>query len=310
MGKTDEKTAEFLSKETIFAEVLNHGIFHGNRAIDPAKLTDLDTASRHQSMHSKTRDIVKNYNNQMVCMILGVENQQYIHFAMPLRIMDYDLRSYEKQRQKIQNEHRRHEDLKGDEYLSGFSKEDRLIPVVTLVIYWGDKTWTGPRNLHDILEIPEELKKYSELIANYPMHLLEINKIKDLDTYTDELKRVFGFVKYQSDREALLKYVQDNEALFREVSPEEYQTIQVVTHSEELENLVPSEIEGGKINMCKALKELREEGREEGRKEGIQATIETMQEVGSSKEVTVTKVADKFNLLPEEADEYVKSYWK
>ena len=85
MGKADEKVTEFLSKEENFAEVFNHGMFYGNEVIDPQKLSDLDTASRHQSMRSKKRDIAKKYNGQIVCMILGIENQQHIHYAMPLR---------------------------------------------------------------------------------------------------------------------------------------------------------------------------------------------------------------------------------
>lgn len=32
---------------------------------------------------------------------------------------------------------------KSDEYLSGFMKDDRLLPVVTLVVYFGSKEWTG-----------------------------------------------------------------------------------------------------------------------------------------------------------------------
>ncbi len=31
----------------------------------------------------------------------------------------------------------------GDEYLSGFMKDDRLIPVVTLTVYWGTKERDG-----------------------------------------------------------------------------------------------------------------------------------------------------------------------
>ena len=264
MGRTDERTAEFLAKEAIFADVFNHGMFHGKCVIDPKKLVDLDTTSRHRDMRVKFRDVVKKYDNQMVCMILGIENQTHIHFAMPLRVMDYDLRSYEEQRRKIQEKHKKQKDLEGDEYLSGFSKTDHLIPVVTLVLYWGSEEWIAPRDLHDILQIPEALKEYSDLIANYPMHLLEINKIKNLETYSDELKRVFGFIKYQRDRNGLLNYIENNENLFQEVSVEEYQLIQEITHSEELENFVPSENEGGKIDMCEALKQLKEESIQEG----------------------------------------------
>ena len=270
MGKADEKATGFLSKEAIFAEVFNNGMFEGRKVIEPEKLADLDSASRHRNLRNKVRDVVKRYNDDMICMILGVENQQHIHFAMPLRIMDYDLRSYEKQRQEIQAKHKEEKDLKGDEYLGGFSKTDRLFPVCTLVLYWGQKPWSGPRDLHDMLEIPEELKGYLDLISNYKMNLLEISKIENLDLYGDELKRVFGFVKYQGDRDALLDFIQRNDKLFREVSLEAYHTIVDLTNSKELENCVETEGEGGPIDMCEALKQLKEDGIQEGLKLGIE----------------------------------------
>ena len=46
------------------------------------------------------------------------------------------------------------------EYLSGFYKEDRLVPVITLVIHFGAEEWDGPMTLHEMMEIgnPELLK--------------------------------------------------------------------------------------------------------------------------------------------------------
>ena len=49
-------------------------------------------------------------------------------------------------------EHRERKDLKAEEYLSGISREDRFLPVVTLVLYFG-KHWDGPRNLKDLLDL-------------------------------------------------------------------------------------------------------------------------------------------------------------
>ena len=338
MGKADEKTAEFLSNDKIFADVFNHGMFQGNNVIQPGKLIDLDTASRHQGLMSKVRDVVKKYDDQMVCKILGAENQQNIHFAMPLRIMDYDLRSYEKQRQEIQAEHKKEKDLKGSEYLSGFSKTDRLMPVCTLVIYWGKEAWTGPKDLHDMLQLPEQFKAYPDLISNYRMHLLEIRNIENLETYTDELRRVLGFVKYQGDRDALLEYVQSNEALFREVSAEEYDLIREVTHSMELESYSQHGSEGGKIDMCEALKQLKEDGGQEGLRKGVQeglqrgvqeglqkgiqkgsretkaemlkSTIKMLQNMNVSKDEIIIKLVETFGLSTETASKYADEYCK
>ena len=268
MGRTDDRTSQFLSKETVFAEIFNQVMFHGDKLLDSSLLAEMDIASRHSSQSSKYRDVVKKYDDQMVCMILGVENQKDIHCAMPLRIMDYDVRSYEKQRRELESKHRKAKDLPKEEFIGGLAKTDRLLPVSTLVIYWGAKDWEGPRDLHDMLKIPEKLRKYEDFIPNYHMNLLEINKIGNLDAYSDELRRVFGFVKYQSNHKELQEYVQNNENLFHETPFEEYQLIREITHSEELKDYVQDESEGGSVDMCEALKQLKEDGKREGKIEG------------------------------------------
>ena len=71
---------------------------------------------------------------------------------------------------------------------------------------------------------------------------------------------------------------------------------------------------GGKVNMCKALEDMRAESREEGREEGLSrgivALIEAYQEVHVSKEETIAKLEEKFELSRECAEDYVQKYWK
>ena len=37
-----------------------------------------------------------------------------------------------------------------EEYLSHMQKEDKFLPVVTVVIYYGEKAWDGARDLHGV----------------------------------------------------------------------------------------------------------------------------------------------------------------
>ena len=69
--------------------------------------------------------------------LIGIENQQEIHYAMPLKVWKYDFLGYEEQLQRIKKMHRRKKDLLGAEYLAGFSKKDKLKPTLTMVLYYG-----------------------------------------------------------------------------------------------------------------------------------------------------------------------------
>ena len=66
----------------------------------------------------------------------GLENQQRINYAMPLRHIVGDALGYLKEYSEIakQNKADGHWDSP-DEFLSGFRKEDRLHPMVTLCVY-------------------------------------------------------------------------------------------------------------------------------------------------------------------------------
>lgn len=40
-------------------------------------------------------------------MVIGIENQQMIHYAMPLRCMEYDVREYSRQLRSLKEENRK-----------------------------------------------------------------------------------------------------------------------------------------------------------------------------------------------------------
>lgn len=52
-----------------------------------------------------------------------------------------------------------------DEFLSKMRKEDRLHPIISIVLYYSEKSWDGPTYLKDmIVEIPEEMERiFSDL---------------------------------------------------------------------------------------------------------------------------------------------------
>ena len=76
-------------------------------------------------------------------------NQTEIHTAMPIRSLLYDTLRYTKQAENIALEYRRQRKeghppkMTSAEFLSGWKYTDKLIPVITLVIYYGTEDWTA-----------------------------------------------------------------------------------------------------------------------------------------------------------------------
>lgn len=77
---------------------------------------------------------------------LLVENQAEINYAMVIRNMLYDAIDYATQVNVMGKKNRAtKEPKKSAEFLSGISKDDKIITVITIVLYWDDKKWNGAR---------------------------------------------------------------------------------------------------------------------------------------------------------------------
>ena len=165
----------------------------------------------------------------------------------------------------IRKRNDRKKGLNPGEFLSGFTKEDRLYPCVTLVLYYGDE-WDGSRNLYDLLDftdIPEQLKP---LVNDYKIHLIEIRKIKDTDVFKTDLKQVFDFIRYSKDKKKLRELMETDSA-YQNLDEDAYDMIALYTKSKELLEIKNENREGESVNMCQAIKEMLEDEREEGRME-------------------------------------------
>ena len=82
----------------------------------------------------KYRDVLKStvimQDTTASYILLGIEDQTDVHYAMPVRNIIYDALQYGKQVSEVAKKHKNQADRKGHnkaEYLSGFYKEDRSV---------------------------------------------------------------------------------------------------------------------------------------------------------------------------------------
>lgn len=287
MGSNNAVSKNYLSDNRRFAQICNNELFGGKPFICPDKLREMDTEEMllngvrpaDLDVLEKYRDVLRVYDDQIVFLILGIENQTDVHYAMPLRQMLYDVLKYESQRVAIEREHREKKDLRGAEYISGMGKDDRLIPVVTLAVYWGSEAWQGAKTLHEMLDIPPVLEQYKSIINDYRMNLLEIRTMENLEDYSGELKALLGFIRYQKDKTALNKFVEENTETFRAMTPETVRAISVLGNVRQLERYLEPGMEMEKkeeIDVCQAWDDMILDGKEEGKAEGKAIEIHTI----------------------------------
>ena len=199
----------------------------GDRTLDQATVSDAagteiqieksrPRPGRRKNTKTKLmRDVKMQLRSGTVLQVLAVENQSYINYGMPVRIMGYDAAEYNRQmkehRQQVSALWKQVESsgqydtlaipVTYAEYMSGILKTDRLHPVYTICLYSGTETWDGPRTLSDMMEFRAETDPLKEYFSDYPANLFCVNEQKEFEHGTNDLavftsaSTVKGFVE-------------------------------------------------------------------------------------------------------------------
>lgn len=261
-----------------FADLFNATVFNGKQVLKPNKLTEMDTdvsatiqSKSYNESITRNRDVVKKMSDGVEFNILGLEIQDKTHYAMPLRTMTYDALGYIKEYNDIKKQHKLNKDSfsSPEEFLSGIDKYDRFHPIITLVLYYGESLWDGPTCLSDMMiSMPDNIKAY---FSDYKLNLIQILDSDKYTFYNEDVRDIFYIARsiYNKDIDAILSKYKT-----RNVDNEVMKLISVLTATPQIMNLCKPNEQGGKVNMCKAMEELKAEWQNESRNEGINKGIE------------------------------------
>lgn len=260
MGKVDIATKQYMSHRDVIADVFNFYIYDGRQVIKPEKLQKIDTAevalpygNDAEIAVQKLRDNIMLWTMAMddkaAYAVLGIENQDKIHYAMAVKNMLYDALQYAKQVEEAKRSYRnglnkKRIKLNSEEFLSGLKKADRLMPVITLVVYFGDKDWDGAKSIHEMLSVDDdELLSY---VPNYKINLIEPAKIsdEDYDKFKTDVGSVLQFIKHQSDEDG--SWIK-GKTRFKHVEKEAVELINLITGSK-----ITGEDKEEVVDMCRA----------------------------------------------------------
>ena len=275
MGTADTVTKAYMRENAVFADAFNYLIYDGKPMISPADLKELDTTEialpfgkdGAENTAQKYRDLLKSavikQDRNAAYVLLGIENQTDIHYAMPVRNMIYDALQYGRQVSEIAGKHHK-AGVKGrtnGEYLSGFYREDKIVPVITLVIHFGADVWDGARSLHEMMDVHNEaLLKF---IPDYRIQLIDPAGLgaEDLNKLSTSLREVMGYIKYSRSKEKLSEFLNETPHEWIEVNAA--RVIKAITKT-------PIEIPEGAeaVNVCEAIEAMMKDSKDEGRAEG------------------------------------------
>ena len=326
--KPDIILKNYWSDKEQFADLFNAVLFQGKQLIKAEELEDIDTEESTVLEHKQyaesikaSRDVIKIQKKSSVFgvqfVLLGLENQEHIHYAMPMRIMGYDYAAYKKQYDSNAKKYKTADGLEEDEFLSRMKKTDKFVPVITIVVYYGEKRWDGAKSLHEMLNIPEELLQY---VNDYKMILVEANK-NDLLLHNINNRDLFHLLGIVLDKSLPRNKAKEEAIAYSRQNQTDKSVVMTVAGATNMK-LDYNALEGEDA-MCTLFNEIAKEyeakgeargeargeerGKLFGRAEGI---IETGLDFGLSKDAILEQLQKKLDISLEIAEEYFKTFSK
>lgn len=313
MGKSDTYSKDLMQDNDYFADIVNNVLFQGREFVHPNELRELDSTEltiveelvEESISIQKYRDVLKQISiredDKTIYVIIGIENQTDIHYAMPVKNLLYDAIRYAKQVDQKTREYKKKETkgilvpkLTSTEFLSGWRKKDKLQPVITITVYYGTKKWDGPRSLHEMLD--DSIKEpVLRLIPDYKLHLLEPAGITSWDTYKSDIGLLFQAIAVSDKKEGIMKLVTENAERYSCVDNKIVNAINFYTNADISVNI---EREGTTMNVCYAVKTSRANDR-----------IEACVDFGKSLKETLAYVLSIFEDDKDITEEYITTHY-
>ncbi|MCI8996694.1 MAG: Rpn family recombination-promoting nuclease/putative transposase [Lachnospiraceae bacterium] len=228
-----------------------------------------------------------------------MEHQEHIHYAMPMRVMGYDYGVYKKQYDSNARKYRTATGMEEDEYMSGMKKTDRFTPVIMMVVYYGEKPWSGAVSLHGMLKIPQELKAfvndYKFLLVEARENRLVLHNVKNVDFFNLMGMILDKSLSRNETRKKAIDYAREHK-----VDKSVLMTVAGAANCKINYNALSRK---GDFTMWSFFEEIAKEGEAKG-------IIETGLEFNLSEKDILERLQKKLNLSLQMAQEYFKMFGK
>ena len=270
VGIKDDLSRKYFQDPARFADVFNFTLYEGEKIIDPRGLKEMDTSeifiSKGKKSIQRTRDVFKSAvifeSDECYYALLGLELQSHIDYTMPLRDMLQNAMGYVRQLERFSARHKQDKDLTGDAFLCGFSKEDRLKPIISVVLYLGTGTWDGAVTLHDMLGRID--RRVLEKVPDYGINLVTPDTVQDFSRFHTSFGLVYEMFKYANNEQELEKLLRKKSGDYANISDDDIDMIRTFLKID-----LQRDKEDEVVEVCKAWDDHYESGRRKGMKTGM-----------------------------------------
>ena len=239
MGEKDIAEKILMDNDDVFADVVNGLIFNGKPIVEEINLINVKDKSQYKisgKIHEQERDVAKVIECDGVkVMYVGIENQTDIDADETKRVIGYDGAVYRGQ-------------VIGKE-----NKEN--YPVITLVLYFGERKWNRNKTLYETLNIPDNVKPF---VNDYKINVFEIAYMtpEEVEKFTSDFKIVADYFvqkRMKKDYKPINKEIKHVDELLKLMT--------VLTGDSRFEEQIKEmHKEEGEVRMCEVLDKIENRG--------------------------------------------------
>jgi hypothetical protein len=202
---------------------------------------------------------------------------------------------------------RERKDFKGHtrgEYLSSFHKEDRLMPVITLVLCFTPEERDAPKSLYDMLNTTD--RHILSFVNDYKINLISPAALRDEEFghFHTSMRQVLSYIKYSKQAEKLEELVKKDRG-FSHLDREAAEVIGICTGAD-------IKVDEGKetVDMCQAIVDMKRHSFEDGMKRGANGIISAFLDFSYADEQIIAALQKNLNVTAEQAQEYLEDFYK
>ncbi len=183
-------------------------------------------------------------------------------------------------------------------------KSDKLTPIVTLVIYYGEKPWDAAKSLYDMMELPDELRPF---VNNHFMNLIELRNSK-LNFHNKNNIDLFHLLQLMYNRN-----IPNRKQLAIDYADENLVDRSVLLAIGGIHKVKFNFLEKEGLSMCTLFEEIKKEGKLIGKAEGeligrAKEIISLGREFGLDDEAIILKLQERLDIDAAKSREYFEQF--
>lgn len=241
-----ERAMDYLCDKERYADLINAVFFEGRQTVRAEDLQEEDSVLRRRFCldhdHSDAeRDVEFSWKIGEGTVLVATKVLHDVRYALPVTVLREEGSEYAYQCAETVKEHWK----KG---LPGFSKNDRLNGVITLVLYLGEDKWDGPTSLEEMMNLeglPELMRK--AMGGRCRLNLVYAKDPSIREKFHTDLRQVFGFLANEGDLNALRKYMDENRDFFSDSKSDALDFLVEFSNLEEVQDIVVERDEDGNL---------------------------------------------------------------